>query len=144
MQHSLASVDVVGHVKRTHKPSHCHLPALPCPVYTPAAGLSDTFEDCSTVFRFYWFAWAFTTVVLLGLGVATATRLGLHYTRGFWVGLISVCIYINMVTCEAFLGYEKIYSLGTYWWLARWRAVVAGAIINVIWLIFLLMAVGTE
>jgi hypothetical protein len=39
----------------------------------------------------------------------------------------------------------QIYNnVSSYWWLARWRATVAGAIINVIWLIFLMMAVGTE
>jgi hypothetical protein len=38
----------------------------------------------------------------------------------------------------------QIYDISTYWWLARWRATVAGAIINVIWLIFLMMAIGTE
>jgi hypothetical protein len=34
--------------------------------------------------------------------------------------------------------------MSTYWWLSRWRATFAGAIINVVWLILLMMVVGTE
>lgn len=106
--------------------------------------MSDLFANCGTVFRFYWFAFAFMLVTLLGLGLAASTRLGLHYSRPFWVGMIAVCIFMNMVAAEAFLGYEKYYSVASCWWLARWRSVVGGAIINVVWLIFLMMTVGTE
>ena len=86
------------------------------------------------------------TVTLAGILIALCTRLGLHYTRPFWVGMIAVCIFMMMVACEAFLGYEDIYELAYAYstGLARARTVVAGAIINVIWLIFLMMAVGTE
>jgi len=106
------------------------------------AGLSDTFAHCGTVFRFYWFAFAFMTVTLCGLGITASTRMGLNYSRPFWVGMVTVCIFLMMVASEAFLGYEPIYE--QTWWLYRFRATVSGAIINTIWLVFLLMAVGTE
>jgi len=112
-------------------------------VSIPPTGLSDTFANCSTVFRFYWFAFAFMTVTLCGLAIAASTRNGLHYSRPFWVGMVTVNVFLMMVASEAFLGYEPLYEQ-TYWWRSRFRATVAGAIINVVWLVFLLMAVGTE
>ena len=106
--------------------------------------MSSSFERCGYVFRFYWFGFAFVLVTLLGVTIAASTRLGLHYSRPFWVGMITVCIFLMMVACEAFLGYESAYSQASYGWLSRWQATLAGAIINVVWLVFLLMAVGTE
>lgn len=70
--------------------------------------MSDIFANCGTVFRFYWWNFAFTLATLVGIGIAAATRLGLHYSRAFWVGMIAVCLFMNMVACEAFLGWEKV------------------------------------
>jgi len=105
-------------------------------------GLSDIWAHCGNLFRFYWFAFAFMTVTLCGVAIAASTRRGLHYSRPFWVGMVTVCVFLMMVASEAFLGYEPLYE--QTWWLYRFRATVAGAIINVVWLVFLLLAVGTE
>jgi hypothetical protein len=134
----------VQHSLTLHRRQAPTVPSLSCALKPPAAGLSDTFDNCPTVFRFYWFAWAFTTVVLISIGVAAATRLGLHYARAFLVGLITVCLFLNMVMGEAFVGYEQTYNPRSFWWMPRWRAVVAGAIINTVALIGLLVAVGIE
>ena len=72
------------------------------------AGMSDMFSNCGTVFRFYWWNFAFTCVTLISIGVTACTRLGLHYSRTFWVGMLTTCLFMNMVACEAFLGYEKV------------------------------------
>jgi hypothetical protein len=106
--------------------------------------MSDTFAKCSTVFHFYWFAWAFLTVTLIGLVIAASSRTALHHSRGFWVGMITVNLFTMMVACEAFLGYEFLHEDAVYFWLSCFRATVAGAIINVVWLIGLLLAVGIE
>jgi hypothetical protein len=70
--------------------------------------MSDRFANCGSAFRFYWWNFAFTCVTLLSIGIAACTRLGLHYSRAFWVGMITTCLFMNMVACEAFLGYEKV------------------------------------
>jgi hypothetical protein len=70
--------------------------------------MSDMFSECSTVFRFYWWNFAFTFATLLSIAIAACTRLGLHYSRAFWVGMLTTCLFMNMVACEAFLGYEKV------------------------------------
>ena len=83
-------------------------PLLPLnPMHTPA-GMSDLFVNCGTVFRFYWWNFAFTCATIFGIGIAACTRLGLHYSRAFWVGMIATCLFMNMVACEAFLGWEKV------------------------------------
>jgi hypothetical protein len=45
--------------------------------------MSDGFNSCSRVFRFYWWSWSFLTVVLLSVAVAAFTEAGLHYARPF-------------------------------------------------------------
>jgi hypothetical protein len=70
--------------------------------------MSDLFSNCSTVFRFYWWNFAFTFATLFSIAIAACTRLGLHYSRAFWVGMLTICLSMNMVACEAFLGYEKV------------------------------------
>jgi hypothetical protein len=47
-------------------------------------GMSDGFGNCSKVFRFWWFVFAFVIAVLLGLLITTATHMGLHFSRPFW------------------------------------------------------------
>lgn len=49
-----------------------------------AFGMSDGFGNCSKLFRFYWFTFAFVILVLLGLLVTTCTHMGLHFSRPFW------------------------------------------------------------
>ena len=70
--------------------------------------MSDRFANCGSAFRFYWWNFAFTCATVVSIGIAACTRLGLHYSRTFWVGMIATCLFMNMVACEAFLGYEKV------------------------------------
>lgn len=121
----------------------CGFPCLPHP-----AGMSSTFGDSGTFFRFYWFCFAFVTFTLFCIFLATFSRWGLHFARAVVSNLVAICVVLMMIAAEAFTGYEMVYDLldlGNYtWWHARFRSACAGAIMTVVWLILLLMAVGTK
>lgn len=110
------------------------------------AGLSSSFSNCSTVFRFYWFAFAFVTVTIISILLATGSKWGLHYARPSVTSLVTICVVLMMIASEAFTGYETVYDSFALndWWHARFRSTCAGAIMTVVWLILTLMAVGTE
>lgn len=109
--------------------------------------MSSTFANCSTTLRFYWYTFAFVTVTLFSVMAATISRWGLHYARAFVTGLVTYCLVLMKTASEAFLGYEMVYEsfgLEYTWWHMRFRSACAGAIMTVVWLVFLLMAVGIE
>jgi len=111
------------------------------------AGLSASWDNCSSVFRFSWFTLAFVMVVLLGLLITTVTHLGLHFSRPFWVGMLAISALLMMIASESFFGIGKMDKYGANepgWWRVRWRTATAGAIMTVVYLILLMMAVGTE
>lgn len=113
----------------------------------PPAGMSSTFATCSTVLRFYWFTFAFVTVTLIGLMSATISRWGLHYARNFVSCLVTICTVLMVIASEAFTGYVTVYDslgLSDSWWHALFRTACAGANMAVVFLMLLLMAVGTE
>lgn len=116
------------------------------PAYLPLpAGASST---CSRMLRFYWFIFAFVLVTLLGLLICASLRLALHWSRPFWVGMLSICTLLMMIACEFFLGAgNALDSTGGWaggWMHTRWRTATAGAIMSVVSLVLLLMAIGTE
>lgn len=117
------------------------------PAPSAVFGMSDGSGNCSHVFRFWWFVFAFVFVSLIGLLITTATHMGLQFSRPFWVGMLTISILLMMMASEAFLGMEQMYkhsSADPSWWLSRVRVATAGAILSVISLIGLLMAVGTD
>jgi hypothetical protein len=117
--------------------------------------MSDGFNNCQKVFRFYWFIFAFVIVTLLGLAITTATPMGLHFSRPFWIGMLTLCTLLMMIATEAFLGltwpYQNVNTRQAggqqgqpAGFVAQSRTTTAGAIISVVTLILLLMAVGTD
>jgi hypothetical protein len=86
-------------------------------------------------------------VTLLGLAISAAIKMTLHFTRPFWVGMITISALLMMIASEAFLGldnyYDSVNPLGSTDH-HRWRTATAGAIMSVVSLILLLLAVGTE
>lgn len=84
---------------------------------------------------------------LLGLAISAAIKMTLHFTRPFWVGMITISALLMMIASEAFLGLDNYFDSanplsGTGH--NRWRVATAGAIMSVVSLILLLLAVGTE
>jgi hypothetical protein len=86
---------------------------------------------------------------LLGLLITSVMKVGLHFSRPFWVGMVTISALLMMIASEFFLGHDNAFDAapGGSWpdWLhRRWRAATAGAIMSVISLILLLLAIGTE
>ena len=109
------------------------------------AGASDF--TCHRMFRLYWFIFAFVLATLLGLVVCAALKLALHYSRAFWVGMVSLSALLMMIASEFFLGGDNAFDSAGVWSDSlhrRWRTAAAGAIMSVISLILLLLAIGTE
>jgi hypothetical protein len=106
--------------------------------------------------RFYWFSWAFVFATLLGILVTAITGLGLHFSRPFWIGMLSVSTILMMIASEAFLAFTDLYegirppgvadSTAPYAdnWIRRIRTAAAGAIITTAFLVLLMMALGTD
>jgi hypothetical protein len=120
----------------------CCCTASCCP-----AGASDF--QCHRMFRFYWFIFAFVMATLLGLLITSVMKVGLHFSRPFWVGMVTISIVLMMIASEFFLGFDNAFDAipGGFWpdWLHNpWRAATAGAIMSVVSLVLLLLAVGTE
>lgn len=109
-------------------------------------GASD--PGCYRMFRFYWFSWAFVFATLIGLFICTALTLALHWSRAFWVGMLSVSILLMMIASEFFVGADNAFDSGSTWssgsMHARWRTTEAGAIMSVVSLILLLLGIGTD
>ena len=117
------------------------LPATPLP-----AGASD-FQHCGSIFRFYWFIFAFVMATLLGLALCAAIKLALNWSRAFWVGMVTISALLMMIASEFFLGADNLFdSQGLFdkSMHNRWRAATAGAIMSVVSLVLLLLAIGTE
>jgi hypothetical protein len=102
--------------------------------------------DCYRLYRFYWFSFAFVFVTLLGIMVAAVLSLGLIFSRPFWIGMLAVSTLLMMIASEAFLAFTDLVVLnGTGGqWLNRIRTTTAGAIMTVAFLVFLMMAIGTD
>jgi hypothetical protein len=86
-------------------------------------------------------------VTLLGLALCAAIKLALHWSRAFWVGMITISTLLMMIASEFFLGADNLFdSQGLFdkSMHNRWRAATAGAIMSVISLVLLLLAIGTE
>jgi hypothetical protein len=99
------------------------------------------------MFRFYWFIFAFAVATLLGLIICAALKLALHWSRAFWVGMVSISAILMMIASEFFLGTGEAFE--DQGWSDssmhnRWRVALAGAIASVVSLILLLLAIGTE
>eukprot|EP00879_Flechtneria_rotunda_P000023 GHRR01000037.1.p1 GENE.GHRR01000037.1~~GHRR01000037.1.p1 ORF type:complete len:220 (+),score=52.13 GHRR01000037.1:233-892(+) len=113
---------------------------------TGVFGMSNGSGNCTTVFRWYWFTFAFVLVTLLGLLVTAGTGLGLHFSRPFWIGMVTISTLLMMIASEAFLAFTNgAESLGLFgYWVNSLRCTAAGAIISVAFLVLLLMAIGTD
>jgi hypothetical protein len=99
------------------------------------------------MFRFYWFIFAFVMVTLIGLALCAALKLALHWSRAFWVGMITISALLMMIASEFFLGADNAFDYsgwGSSTMHHRWRTATAGAIMSVVSLILLLLAIGTE
>jgi hypothetical protein len=99
------------------------------------------------MFRFYWFIFAFVMATLLGLAIAAAVKMALHFSRPFWVGMVTISALLMMIASEFFLGHDNAFDSTGGWapWLHnRWRLATAGAIMSVVSLVLLLLAIGTE
>jgi uncharacterized spore protein YtfJ len=116
------------------------------------AGLLNVFGfsagpvPCTRFYRFYWFMMAFELIIILGAMVTAVTRLGLHYSRPFWIGMFSIATLLFMIASEAFLAGLDADAYGSIGGtnLARMRTAAAGAIMTVAANIFVLFAIGTD
>jgi membrane-bound ClpP family serine protease len=108
-------------------------------------GMSTGIVDCRRLYRFYWFTFAFVLVTLLGILVASVLSLGLIFSRPFWIGMLSVSTLLMMIASEAFLAFTDLAEATTSGqWINRIRTTTAGAIMTVAFLVFLMMAIGTD
>lgn len=108
-------------------------------------GMSTGSFDCKRLYRFYWFSFAFVLVTLLGILATSTMNLGLHTSRPFWIGMLAVSTILMMIASEAFLAFTDLAEANSGGqWVHRMRATTAGAIMTVAFLIFLMMAIGTD
>jgi hypothetical protein len=47
---------------------------------------SPNYGICRHAFRFHWFSFAFVAATLIGMMIAAAIGMGLHFSRPFWIG----------------------------------------------------------
>lgn len=126
---------------------NCHANMTPAAGRFGVFGVSDTMAFCPRVYRFYWFAFAFVVATLLGLLVTSFMAGGLMTSRPFWVGMLAISTILMMIASETFLAFtdaSEASGFGAGQWLFRIRTTAAGAIMSVAFLIFLMMAVGTD
>eukprot|EP00878_Enallax_costatus_P006767 GHUV01007093.1.p1 GENE.GHUV01007093.1~~GHUV01007093.1.p1 ORF type:complete len:186 (+),score=29.25 GHUV01007093.1:1121-1678(+) len=108
-------------------------------------GLSDSAANCRRMYRFYWFTFAFVLVTLLGLLVTSFMLGGLMTSRPFWVGMLAISTVLMMIASETFLAFTDFSEANSFGqWPNRIRTTTVGAIMSVAFLIFLMMAVGTD
>jgi magnesium-transporting ATPase (P-type) len=112
---------------------------------TGVFGMSSGIVDCKRLYRFYWFSFAFVLVTLLGIMVAAVLSLGLIFSRPFWIGMLAVSTLLMMIASEAFLAFTDLVEANSSGqWVHRMRTTTAGAIMTVAFLVFLMMAIGTD
>lgn len=100
--------------------------------------MSSSFGECRRVMRFYWFTWAFVFVTLLSILATSFMGMGLHFSRPFWIGMLSVSTLLMMIASEAFLGWTDLAEASNlggvrdntapYYdsWIRRFRLATAG------------------